>query len=85
MSEPIEEGDDGELARLSTATAISHLRHASGFSALRIDQDANSRAGCMIGGPAWSFRRALGFDQCLLLHGRIVWCQHDATREEYLS
>lgn len=45
---------------------------------------SNSRVGCMIGGPAWSFPRALGFERCLLLDGRIVRCQHDATREEHL-
>jgi len=50
-----------------------------------MDQGANSRTGYMIGGLVVGIGRALGFDQCLLLYGRIVGCQQNAIREECLS
>jgi hypothetical protein len=65
--------------------AVTLQAAAEQCSILGIDRDANTSAGCMIAGTAWSFRRAHGIDRCLLLYGRIVRCQHDAIREEHLS
>ena len=48
-------------------------------------QGASSMTGCMISGLAVEIGRAVGFESCWLLDGRIVGCQQDAIREECLS
>ena len=48
-------------------------------------QETSSMTECTISGLTVGIEHAHGFKSCLVLDGRIVGCQQNAIREEYLS